>query len=70
MDDLFVQEKYRKNGIGKRLLDSIIEIGKKEKCEKLRWQVSNWNKNAQEFYKSLGVHIDNREYNCDLYLKN
>ncbi len=68
MDDLYVKENYRKKGIGKRLLGSVIEFAKKEECNKVRWQVSNWNKNGQEFYKGMGAEIDDVEWNCDLIL--
>ena len=37
MDDLYVKPDYRKNGIGKRLLESVIEFAKKEECNKVRW---------------------------------
>jgi len=70
MDDLYVKEPFRRMGIGKNLLNSVIFFAKESKCHKLRWQVSNWNKNAQTFYKSLGAEIDNVELNCDLLLDN
>jgi len=69
MDDLYVKEEFRQQGIGKRLLDSVIGFAKKEKCHKVRWQVSKWNNNAQEFYKKMGADIDDVELNCDLILK-
>jgi len=69
MDDLYVKENYRNQGIGKKLLKSIIEFAKKEECNKIRWQVSNWNKNGQEFYKKMGAEIDDVELNCDLILQ-
>jgi GNAT superfamily N-acetyltransferase len=68
MDDLYVREPFRKNGIGKRLLDTVISFAKGNGCYKLRWQVSSWNHNAQGFYKSIGAEIDNVEMNCDLLL--
>lgn len=68
MDDLYVKESFRGLGIGKDLLNSVIQFGKESKCHKIRWQVSNWNKNAQNFYKSIGAEIDNVEWNCDLLL--
>ncbi|MBT1705136.1 GNAT family N-acetyltransferase [Chryseosolibacter indicus] len=68
MDDLYVKESFRSVGIGKSLLNSVITFAKESKCHKLRWQVSNWNINAQDFYKSLGAEIDNVELNCDLLL--
>lgn len=68
LDDLYVTESYRKQGIGVQLLNAVIELGKKEQCKKLRWQVSGWNKNAIGFYKKIGAVIDDTEINCDLGL--
>ncbi|MEM7550543.1 MAG: GNAT family N-acetyltransferase [Bacteroidota bacterium] len=70
MDDLYVREQYRGLGLGKALLDKVVDFAKKEKCSKVRWQVSNWNTNAQEFYKKMGAQIDDVEINCDLTLNN
>ena len=68
MDDLYVREPLRKKGIGMKLLQTIIASAKQTGCHKLRWQVSSWNNNAQEFYKSIGAEIDSIEMNCDLAL--
>jgi len=70
LDDLYVLEEYRGKGIGSKLFDKILTIGKEENCLKIRWQVSNWNKKAQEFYKNKGATIDEIELNCDLSLDN
>lgn len=66
LDDLYVQEAYRKHGIGKMLLNEVITFAKNNNCKKLRWQVSKWNENAISFYKSIGAKIDEVEINCDL----
>jgi GNAT superfamily N-acetyltransferase len=68
LDDLFVQEQYRGKGIGKQLFNSIIEKARAEKCIKVKWQVSNWNNKAIDFYKKMGATIDSIEINCDLIL--
>lgn len=68
LDDLYVQEKYRKFGLGSRLFDEIMEIGKAENCSKMKWQVSKWNDKAQIFYKNKGANINEVEINCDLNL--
>lgn len=68
MDDLYVTRAYRANGIGTRLLNKVIEFARQAECHKLRWQVSNWNKHAINFYKNIGAEIDHVEQNCDLYL--
>jgi len=68
LDDLYVQPEYRAQGIGTALLDKIIEAGRTSGCRKVRWQVSNWNRNAIAFYKKFGATIDDVEINCDLRL--
>jgi ribosomal protein S18 acetylase RimI-like enzyme len=69
MDDLYVKPDFRGMGIGQRLLDEVIALAKDSACHKVRWQVSDWNTPAQEFYKKLGAEITNGEWNCDLWLQ-
>jgi len=69
LDDLYVKEAFRKQNIGSMLMNSVIDFAKANNCKKLRWQVSNWNTNAQAFYKKLGAIIDDVEINCDLVLQ-
>ena len=66
LDDLYVLEKYRKNGLGSRLMDEVFDLAQKEGCRKVRWQVSKWNENAIDFYKKRGAVIEDVEINCDL----
>jgi diamine N-acetyltransferase len=68
LDDLYVSQLYRKQQIGSRLLQAVIDLAKKEQCKKLRWQVSSWNKNAIDFYKKVGAIIDEVDINCELNL--
>lgn len=68
MDDLYVKRDFRGNGLGTKLIKKVIEKAKSDKCNKLRWQVSEWNQPAIDFYKNLGATIDSVESNCDLRL--
>lgn len=68
MDDLYVKKEFRTHGIGTKLINSVIEFAKRSQCHKIRWQVSNWNKPAIDFYLSIGATIDDIERNCDLIL--
>lgn len=68
LDDLYVLEECRGKKIGTMLMDTVLEVGRKENCTKVRWQVSNWNNKAIEFYKKRGAVIDDVEINCDLKL--
>lgn len=68
LDDLYVKPSYRSQGIGKRLINTIIETARSAQCHKIRWQEANWNKPAIDFYKKLGATIDTVNQNCDLSL--
>ena len=68
LDDLYVKEDFRNQGIGTQLLKKIFEIAQTENCKRVRWQVLNWNKPAIEFYKKYGAIIDADHRNCDLNL--
>jgi len=65
LDDLYVKPQFRKNGVGKRLLDEIFDIARTEKCVRIRWQVLNWNKTALDLYKKIGMTLDDEWINCD-----
>ena len=69
LDDLYVRPGFRASGIGTKLINEIITFAKAENCKKLRWQVSEWNHPAIDFYKSIGANVDSVESNCDLMLK-
>ena len=66
MDDLYVRPNFRGAGVGTKLINEVIAFAKAESCKKLRWQVSEWNQPAIDFYKSLGANVDAVESNCDL----
>ncbi len=68
MDDLYINPDYRKQGYGKKLIESVINKAKEENCKKVHWQVSGWNKNAIDFYEKLGAKVDSVESNCDYWL--
>ncbi len=65
LEDLIVNENYRGNKIGSKLINMVFELAKKQKVERVRWQVLNWNKPAIEFYKKINATIDKEWYNCD-----
>lgn len=68
LDDLYVKENFRGQGIGSALMQNIFDLGRKNNCKKVRWQVSNWNSDAIEFYKKLGAEVNKVDVNCDLIL--
>ncbi len=55
IEDIFVKERYRKRGIGRRFFSRITEIAKAENCGRIEWWVLDWNRDAIDFYTTLGA---------------
>lgn len=55
LEDLFVPEKFRGQGIGKALLLHLAQIANARGCGRMEWAVLDWNQPAIEFYESLGA---------------
>lgn len=58
LDDLVVTERCRRFGIGRKLINEFLKAAKEEGVNQIRWQVLDWNTPAIEFYKKLGVEMD------------
>ncbi len=69
LDDLYVKESCRGQKIGSELLKKIFEVAKNENCKRVRWQVSEWNKPALEFYKKCGAEIEEEYCSCNFDAK-
>jgi len=57
MEDLFVDPVWRSKGIGKQLLQYVLDIGEARGCARVEWSVLDWNEHAIKFYESIGAHI-------------
>lgn len=55
LEDLYVRPEFRKNGIGKALLNYLIELARQKNCGRVEWVVLDWNQSAIDFYKSMGA---------------
>jgi ribosomal protein S18 acetylase RimI-like enzyme len=67
LEDILVNETFRRNGIGKLLFDRLIEEAKEKKLNGMVWQVLDWNEPAIKFYKKYeGVKFDGEWLNCSL----
>jgi GNAT superfamily N-acetyltransferase len=55
LEDLFVHPEFRGKGIGKALLQQVAAIAIREGCQRLQWEVLDWNTPAIDFYKSMGA---------------
>jgi GNAT superfamily N-acetyltransferase len=66
LEDIIVNEPFRKLGIGKKLFDEVVKVAKEMHLERLEWQVLEWNEPAIKFYEKLNSHFDNEWVNCKL----
>lgn len=55
IEDLFVLDRFRDQGIGKALFSAIAKLALSEGCFGLRWEVLNWNRPAIAWYEKLGA---------------
>ena len=58
MQDVFVHEDHRSQGIAKKMIVDLIEIGKKEKWSRLYWLADASDDAAQALYKNIGVKMN------------
>ncbi len=51
IEDIFVLEEYRGQGLGQRMFDRCRSIAKRRGCCRIEFTVLKWNRSAQEFYE-------------------
>jgi GNAT superfamily N-acetyltransferase len=57
LEDIFVREAHRGQGIGKALLKAVAQIAQERDCGRLEWSVLDWNESAIAFYKKMGAEV-------------
>ena len=55
IEDLFVDEAFRRRGFGGALLRHVAKLAKQRNCGRLEWSVLDWNEPAINFYRKLGA---------------
>lgn len=66
LEDIFVNESNRNQGIGKALLSAVAQVAVDEGAGRLEWSVLDWNELAIGFYKKLGARMMDGWTNCRL----
>jgi GNAT superfamily N-acetyltransferase len=55
LEDIFVYPELRGRGIGKALLKRVAAIAVEKGCQRLQWEVLDWNTPAIDFYRAMGA---------------
>jgi GNAT superfamily N-acetyltransferase len=55
IEDLFVDEAFRRRGFGGALLRYVAMLAQERQCGRLEWSVLDWNQPAIDFYKKIGA---------------
>ena len=67
LEDIIVTQEARAKGIGKLLMDRLIEEAKEKKLSGMMWQVLEWNEPAINFYKKYyNANFDTEWTNCSI----
>ena len=63
IEAVVVDERFRRIGIGKKLVNRFIKLCRKQGCKAVKSRVNKRNMEAQEFHESLGfARADTYEY--------
>ena len=67
LEDFYVKENHRKNGVGNLLFEKVVEIAKDKKVKRMDWQVLEWNALALGFYEKKEAELSSEWINGRLY---
>lgn len=59
ISDICVKKEYQKKGIGKKLYNEILNLAKELRIDSIELMVWEFNNNAINFYKSIGMQVKN-----------
>ncbi|MEM9548123.1 MAG: GNAT family N-acetyltransferase [Bacteroidota bacterium] len=58
LEDFYVRDEYRSQGLGQQLFDAYIDEAKSRGCKMVKWEVLDWNEKAVKFYERNGATIE------------
>lgn len=66
LEDFYVKEEYRSQGVGQLLFDEYIAEAKKRSCNMVKWEVIDWNLKAVKFYERNGATVEKFWWDCKI----
>lgn len=66
LEDLFVSELVRGQGVGRTLIEHIYHFATEQNCNRVYWVTQDSNKKAQKLYDTLATQTDMIQYRKDL----
>ena len=58
IEDLYVDEGFRKAGVGRALMAWLATWALDHDCDRMSWMALDWNHAAHHFYERLGAHAN------------
>jgi GNAT superfamily N-acetyltransferase len=55
LEDLYVEPRWRRRGVGRKLLAQVARVASARGCTQMNWSVLDWNELALNFYRKLGA---------------
>jgi GNAT superfamily N-acetyltransferase len=66
LEDLFVDQDFRKNGTGRVLINNVLKKAKVANVDKVYWQTESKNKTAQALYYKIANKTDFIQFSVEL----
>jgi GNAT superfamily N-acetyltransferase len=57
LEDVYVRPPFRKQGLGRQLIEAVARIGVERGCGRFEWTALDWNERALNFYRGLGAQV-------------
>ncbi|MCL2054400.1 MAG: GNAT family N-acetyltransferase [Oscillospiraceae bacterium] len=57
IEDMFIEEKFRAQGIGTHLFEFLRTVAKERNCLRMEWKCLNWDSPTISFYEKMGGRI-------------
>ena len=70
LEDMFIYEEYRGNGLGKQFLKQIVKSVFDEGYHGMEWSALDWNEPAIKFYEKVGAEQDSGRVYFDFTKEN